>query len=280
MSSTRSAFRPAPVTEAPGWPPADWPVILVGHGSPHTVQPALDLGRLAQALGRLDQGFATVEVAMLNGSGERPADVVARLAADRAFVVPVMMCDGQTVRREIPKAFAPAGRPRLHFCPPVGTHPGLAALIATRASEAAQRIGAAAKDAALMLIAHGSLRNPGSEQATTLQARRLARQALFRQVVTAYIEQPPRIADTVRRIEPPVIAVGLFAAAGRHATRDVESALAAAGRADVIYLGPIGSDPGIAALIASLVHACDGREARATNGAMRPPGGAPDHHQG
>lgn len=268
MFLIRSAVRPAPVSEAPGWAPADAAVILVGHGSPHTAQPALDLKRLAQAL-REREGFAAVEVAMLNGSGERPVEVADRLAADRALVVPVMMCDGQTVRREIPKAFGAAWRPRLHFCPPVGTHSGLAALIARRASEAAHRIGVAAGEAALLLIAHGSLRNPGSEQATVLQARRLAAMRVFREVTSAYLEQPPRIDDTVRRIAPPVIAVGLFAAAGRHATHDVEGALAAAGRPDVTYLGPIGTDPGIAALIASLVRACAGPAAAETAGSAR-----------
>lgn len=266
MCTTRSAFRPAPVTNAPGEAVAtDAAVILVGHGSPRTAQPTLDLKRLAQAL-REHEGFAAVEVAMLNGGGARPAEVANRLEADRALVVPVMMCDGQTVRRDIPKAFADAERHRLTFCQPVGTHPGLAALIAKRASEAAQRIGALPENAALLLIAHGSQRNPGSEQATQLQAGRLVEMRVFREVAAAYLEQPPRIEATLRRLKTPVIAVGLFAAAGRHATVDVEEALAAAERTDVAYLGPIGTDPGIAALVASLVRACASP--------MRPFGGA------
>jgi sirohydrochlorin cobaltochelatase len=267
MFTTRSAFRPAPVTDAPGEAvAADAAVILVGHGSPRTAQPTLDLELLAQAL-REHEGFAAVEVAMLNGGGARPADVANRLEADRALVVPVMMCDGQTVRREIPKAFAGTDPARLTFCPPVGTHPGLAALIAERASEAAQRIGVLPDNAALLLIAHGSRRNPGSEQATQLQARRLSEMRIFRAVTAAYLEQPPWIAAALDSLKPPVIAVGLFAAAGRHATVDVEEALAATGRTDVAYLGPIGTDPGIAALVASLVRAC--------TGPVPPLGGAP-----
>lgn len=112
--------------------------------------------------------------------------------------------------------------------------------------------------AALLLIAHGSLRNPGSAQATGLQVHRLAEMLMFGQVTSAYLEQPPRIDDTLRRITSPVIAVGLFAAAGRHATHDVASALCASGRTDVTYLGPIGTDPGIAALVASLVRSYTG----------------------
>lgn len=268
MCTTRSAFRPAPATDAPVQAlTADAAVILVGHGSPRVAQPAADLSRIAQVL-RQREGFAAVEVAMLNGSGERPAEVLARVAADRAVIVPVMMCDGQTVRRDIPKAFAGTDPARLTLCPPVGTHPGLAALIAERASDAAQRIGALADEAALLLVAHGSLRNPGSEQATQLQARRLGEMRVFREVAAAYLEQPPRLDAALHRLKPPVIVVGLFAAAGRHATVDVEEALAATGRTDVAYLGPIGTDPEIVALIASLVRVCAATGAAETAGSV------------
>ncbi|MDG4601682.1 MAG: CbiX/SirB N-terminal domain-containing protein [Defluviicoccus sp.] len=257
MSSTRSDLRLAAVSNICQALTVNAAVILVGHGSPRVSRPAADLNRIALAL-RQREGFAAVEVAMLNGSGGRPADVFARVAADRAVVVPIMMCDGQTVHRDIPHAFADIDPARLTFCPPVGTHPRLAALITKRASVAAHRMGTLPENAVLLLIAHGSTRNAASEQATLLQARRLAEARVFRAVAAAYLEQPPSIADTLEQLQGPVIAVGLFAAAGRHATHDVDEALAAAGRADVTYLGPIGTDPGIAALVASLVRACAG----------------------
>lgn len=211
------------------------------------------LDRLAAAL-RERAGYAEVAVATLHGSGRRPAAVIAALAHTRAFVVPVMMCDGLTVQRDLPAAFSGCGSMRLRFCQPVGTHPGLAALIAERAVQEARLRNFNPAQTRLLLIAHGSTKNSRSETVTRLQLGRLAAMNLFREVAAAYLEQPPSIVDAIQRLRPPVIAVGLFAAEGRHATVDVETALAAAGRADVAYLGAIGTDPGMVQLVAALIR--------------------------
>ncbi|MDG4577332.1 MAG: CbiX/SirB N-terminal domain-containing protein [Defluviicoccus sp.] len=256
MFTTRSRCPPAPVTDAPDLAPgdaADAAVILVAHGSSRVAEAVLGLDRLASAL-REREGYAEVAVATLHGSGHRPADVVAALALTRAFVVPVMMCDGLTVQRDLPAAFSGCGSLRLRFCQPVGTHPGLAALIAERAAQEAKRRNLHPAQTRLLLIAHGSTKNTRSEQATLLQAGRLAAMDLFREVAAAYLEQPPSVVAAIRRLRPPVIAVGLFAAEGRHATVDVEAALAAAGRPDVAYLGAIGTDPGMAQLVAAVIR--------------------------
>ncbi|MDS4012126.1 MAG: CbiX/SirB N-terminal domain-containing protein [Defluviicoccus sp.] len=256
MFTTRSRCPPAPVTDAPDLAPgdaADAAVILVAHGSSRVAEAVLGLDRLASAL-REREGYAEVAVATLHGSGHRPADVVTALALTRAFVVPVMMCDGLTVQRDLPAAFSGCGSLRLRFCQPVGTHPGLAALIAERAVQEAKRRNLHPAQTRLLLIAHGSTKNTRSEQATLLQAGRLAAMDLFREVAAAYLEQPPSVVAAIRRLRPPVIAVGLFAAEGRHATVDVEAALAAAGRPDVAYLGAIGTDPGMAQLVAAVIR--------------------------
>lgn len=253
MSSTRSAFRPAPVIEAADSAPADAAVILVGHGSSRMAAAVLGVDRLAAAL-REREGYAEVAVATLHGSGPRPADVIAALAHTRAFVVPVMMCDGLTVQRDLPAAFSGCGSLRLRFCQPVGTHPGLAALIADRAVQEAKLRNLHLAQTRLLLIAHGSTKNTRSEKATLLQVGRLSAMNLFREVAAAYLEQPPSIVDAIQRLRPPVIAVGLFAAEGQHATVDVEAALAAAGRPDVAYLGAIGTDPGMVQLVAALIR--------------------------
>lgn len=271
MSSTRSAFRPAPVTEAPGETlAADTAVILVGHGSSRVADAVLGLDRLAAVL-QAREGCAEVAVATLHGLGQRPADVIAAIAHARAFVVPVMMCDGQTVQCDLPAALNGHGPLRLRFCQPVGTHPGLAALIAERAIQQATLRNLHPAQTGLLLIAHGSTKSTGSEQATLLQIGRLAAMNLFREVAPAYLEQAPSIVDAIRRMGPPVIAVGLFASEGRHATVDVEAALATAGRPDVTYLGAIGADLGMAQLVAALIRSA----APATDGRL--PGPAVPH---
>ena len=76
---------------------------------------------------------------------------------------------------------------------------------------------------------------------------------MFAEVAVAFLEQPPPPAIVVRRLNRPVVAVGLFAVAGHHAMSDVAAAIAEAGRTDVAYLGPIGTDAGIASVIASII---------------------------
>ncbi|MCU0839032.1 MAG: hypothetical protein MUE49_09965 [Rhodospirillales bacterium] len=231
-------------------------LILVGHGSRRPG--GLDsLNAHATALRRPGR-FAEVHVAALRGGGDEPAAVYGRLRVRRAFVVPMMMCDGQTVRRELPAAFAaaagpPAGGPELIFCPPVGTHPDLAALIAERAAAAAIAAGRRPAATRVLLIGHGSSRLPASAAATEQQAQRLRRRRLFAGTAVAFLEQEPRLDGVLAALPGPVIAVGLFAGAGRHAAEDVAAAMAACGRPDVYDLGPIGTDRGLVPIILATV---------------------------
>lgn len=247
-------------------------MILVGHGSRHSSAAGEPLPRLAAAVQRAG-GYAPVRTATLLGPGPRPADAIADLGGRPVRVVPVTMCDGQTARTDIPAAFAdrPSGLapPWLTFCPPVGTHPALAALIARRARAAAGAGAAAATS--LLLIGHGSQRLAASATATCLQAARLATRGGFREVSVAFLEQAPRLAEVLTVLPGPIIAVGLFATAGRHATLDVDHALAAADRGDVRYLGPIGGDPALARVVLAILAATGDAVAADIVTALPPP---------
>jgi sirohydrochlorin ferrochelatase len=142
-------------------------------------------------------------------------------------------------------------------------HPRLTALIAERAASAAGELGVRPAEAALVLIAHGSLRHPASEDAACRQAAALCGTRMFADVAVAFLEQPPPPAVVLRRLNRPAVAVGLFAVAGHHAMVDVTAAITAAGRHDVAYTGPIGADPGMVSVIASIIADASARTARA-----------------
>lgn len=256
MSTTRSASRPAPATDGVAPRPDTAPpcaVILVAHGSPRVRSAVDDLHRHAAALARLP-GIATVSVAILHGEGRRPDGAMLETGASRVVVVPMMMCDGQTSGRDLPSAFAQLpnlGQHRLYYCPPIGVHPKLVSLIAARATA---RAGAAASATTVLLIGHGSTQTTASHDATTRIARRLRALGRFRAVESAFLEEAPFLADLLPTLPSPVIAVGLFATAGRHATADVASALRAAGRDDISYLGAIGTDTAIVGIIHDMVR--------------------------
>ncbi len=200
------------------------------------------------------EGFAEVHVAMLHGPGLRPGEVLSRVRRRPIFVVPVMMCDGGTMSRDMRAAFQSYDPDSLHFCPPVGIQPRLARLIADRVVAAARRMHVRPADAALLLIAHGSLNSEASADAGRGQADALREMRLFAEVAVAFLDQPPHPATVLGRLTGPVVIVGLFAGAGRHATEDVAAAITAAGRHDVVDLGPIGADQAVASVIASMVR--------------------------
>ena len=200
-----------------------------------------------------NEGVAEAHVAMLLGAAPRPAEVLGRVTRRPVFVVPVMMCDGLATGRAVAAACGHGAGGDVRFCPPVGMHPRLTALIAERAVAASRRLGVRPADIELLLIAHGSLRNPASEEAGCRQAAALRAMELFADVAVAFLDQPPHPTAVLRSLHRPVVAVGLFAAAGRHAMSDVAAAIAAAGRRDVAYLGAIGADEAMASVIASMI---------------------------
>jgi sirohydrochlorin ferrochelatase len=248
MFLTRSTCRPEPATE-PSNRLVDAAVVLVGHGATDGEVQRAGLVGHAAALVR-NEGLAEAHVAMLLGPGPRPSEVLGQITRRPAFVVPVMMCDGVATGRAVAACGAVAD---VRVYPPVGLHPRLTALIAERAAAAARRMRVQPAAAALLLIAHGSLRHPASADAAYRQAAALRTRRLFADVAVAFLAQPPHPAAALCRLPGPVVAVGLFVAPGHHATNDVPAAIAASGRVDVAYLGAIGADAAMASIIASMI---------------------------
>jgi sirohydrochlorin cobaltochelatase len=250
---------PAPATDGqPGRSPvtSNWrrsALILVAHGSNRCPGPAQQLERHAQALARRGL-FAEVQTAVLQG-GRSPEEALRSVACERVFVMPMFMCNGQYIRDKVPEAFGLMGaatRPNgrtVHLCPPIGLEPGLAALAARRATECLEDLGVPAGDAALLLIGHGSPNESASRQATESQALRIREMGVFDRVVTAYLEEPPALADLLPALSGPVAVVALLAAHGPHAREDIGRLIADDGRRDIAYIGAIGGDEAIPEVI-------------------------------
>jgi sirohydrochlorin cobaltochelatase len=262
MCTTRSRFQTAPATDRPPEPPlaAEWQqsaLIIVGHGSAGNPRANRVLVEHAEALARR-RLFAEVHATALHGGMPAPSQILSGIRTRRAYIVPLLMCDGRTAQDDMPSAFGLTGPtaaadaaalPAALLCPPVGTHPQVADLITRRVLERLALLGLAAGDTAVLLVGHGSPNNSASQAATEAQAERVRRQGLFRDVVTAYLEQPPLLAEVLHAVAPPLAVVGLFAAPGVHATHDVETAIAARGGTGISYLGAIGGDEQIAEII-------------------------------
>lgn len=261
MSTTRSPTRPAPATErggraAAGSAAGGAAVLLVGHGSTKSTRPDELLQGHAAAL-RAERRFADVRAATLADTAGLQATLAGIRSGD-VFVVPMMMCDGLLYRDVLPEALGLGadGDPdhdayghRIHLCPPIGLDPRVAALVVERVRAALRRAGMREDDASLVLIGHGSTRNPASARAVALQAARIGRLASFARIAPAFLAQEPTLAKALATLPRPLAGFALFTARGNHVTEDIEGAFAEHAGPDVLYCGALGEDDAMRSLI-------------------------------
>ena len=267
MSITRSPSPPAPATRPGARAAPDWAhaaLVLVGHGSAR--DGGANAGLLAQAAGlRARRLFAEVRAAALNGA-PAPAAALAGLDADRVYLAPLFMCEGTSLRVALPRAFGLAGPAtwrggrEVVLCPPLGLMPGLSRLVLARAAAAARDRGLRPEDATLLLVGHGSPRDPASRRVTLWHAGNARAAAVFGRVEVASLDEPPWLETVLRHLRGPAIAVGLFADNNRHAGDDLPAAIARHATAPVLSLGAIGADPGVLDLVPAQVAAAPARE--------------------
>ncbi|HEY5598451.1 MAG TPA: CbiX/SirB N-terminal domain-containing protein [Kiloniellales bacterium] len=236
-------------------------LILVGHGSTRGggANPALQAHAAALRARRI---FAEVYAAALYGAPS-PREAMAAAAASGArdiTIAPLFMCEGQFTRTILPRALGIEGSSRpsgpcLRVCEPLGLWPELTALLLRRAGEVAARAGLLPGTCKLLLIAHGSTRDPASQAATEEHAARARAARVFQAVRTAYLDQAPYLAEVLRARTRPAIAVGLFAAGDLHAGTDVPRLIAAHGGPPIHRVDAIGEDPAIPDLVLAQVTA-------------------------
>ncbi len=243
MSGTRSLFRTAPVTE----PLRRGDLVIVAHGArggDGNNRALVDLAARIADRGVFDRvragvlkGSPSIETALSGASSARPE------------VYPLFMSDGYCVREALPARLRAAGRSgQIHR--PFGLEPGLAALIARHAVRTLERQGVDHLRARLLLIGHGSSKSGDSRAATEWQAARLRTLGRFAEVRSAYLENAPFLPEVLAGLPAgPCVVVGFFSGAGLHAAEDVPQAIAAHGRDDIVYAGPVTAAPEAAGLI-------------------------------
>ncbi len=251
MSSIRLPYPPEPPIKGDGGrdgediPRADSLLIVVGHG---TGSPAGDAALhqfVADLAGR--SIFADVKAAVLRG-GPSLADAVHGAKAGAIHLLPFLMSGGVTFRERLAETMAEIPwRERPLLYPPLGFSPDLADLLARRAESGAREAAWPIADSHLLLIGHGSLRDPDSAQTARLHRERIAARNIFASVVVAFLDQPPRLPDVLASHAGPLLGVGLFAGEGQHGARDMAQAFAQAA-CPARYCGAIGGDEGLAGL--------------------------------
>ncbi|MXZ89043.1 MAG: hypothetical protein F4Z07_09435 [Dehalococcoidia bacterium] len=222
-------------------------LVLAGHGSHLNARSSEAVRAHARVLAG-DGGWDEVLVAFWKEEPSLSRALDGCTATD-VTVVPVFMSEGYFTGEVIPAEMGLDGpltrrEGRTIRCTrPVGVHPALAGLVVARALEAG-----ASEDDALFVLGHGTLRNAGSASAVQEQVERLRATGPFKEVAAVFTDQDPNIASVPALAgERNAVVVPFFASEGWHVGQ-----VAANGARAIRYTEPVGTHPGIAAVIRDL----------------------------
>jgi uroporphyrin-III C-methyltransferase len=232
-------------------------LVLAAHGSRRDPAANALVRRLAEAV-RAHRLFDEVAVAL--HQGEPGFDTVLdELSAELITVVPVMTSAGYYGGVVLPEALARNRRfaeVRLRLTPPVGTHPGLPALVARRVGELLRERGFDRSTTSLLLVGHGTPLHPASRDATLALAETLRRRRVAGEVLAGFLDDEPSPADALQATSfKRVFVLPFFIGGGAHAAEDIPAALEPArdGRF-LVFDDAVGSLPGIVDLIVDLAR--------------------------
>ncbi len=262
-------------------PKVNTALVIVGHGStlnPDSSQPTYDHAETIRSLGVFDEvvcAFWKEEPSM--------REVLRMVDSPTVYVVPNFISAGYFTQDVIPRELRLSGpETRLagqtvRYCEPVGLHPSMTKLLLKRCSEVAP--GVPLDQCSLIIVGHGTGLNDNSTKAIKDQVAAIQAQQLgFAEVLDAYMEEPPLIADWVSLTTAPnVIVVPFFIADGLHSWQDIPVLLgmeaeptAAASQMDVFrqnprhlqgrslyYASAIGTEPLLAEVMLDQVDAFD-----------------------
>src|SRR6267378_1206177 len=203
-------------------------LLIVGHGSTVNPDSSTPTWRHAREIRRRGI-FADVQCAFWK---EEPSLRDARfLFADGAIkevlVVPNFISEGYFTQTVIPRELELNGAVTKRsdgqvwkYGEPVGNHPVVTELLLARAREVAPAVDP--RDAALLIVAHGTELNDNSAVAAKREADRIRSRREYSSVLNAYMEEPPLISDWDKLTSAPnVIVVPFFIADGLHSYEDI-----------------------------------------------------------
>jgi len=231
-------------------------LVLAAHGSGQSGAANAHLRRLAQAV-RARRVFDEVAVAFHLGEPGF-ASVLDELSTDSATVVPVMTSAGHFTRTVLPAALA---RNRCHrtlplaIAPPLGTHGGIAPLVARRVGELLRTHHLERSDAAVLLVGHGTRRHPASRHSALALADALRARGAAGEVASGFLDDDPGVAEAYDSITRSAVLVIPFLIGGGEHPLDLDPGrglVPAAPGHTVIVDRPVGAEPGIVDLIVDL----------------------------
>jgi uroporphyrin-III C-methyltransferase/precorrin-2 dehydrogenase/sirohydrochlorin ferrochelatase len=165
------------------------------------------------------------EVAVAFHQGEPRFDTVLdELAADEVTVVPLLTSAGHYADVVLPEALARNRRfaqLRLRLTPPVGTHPGIAPLVARRVSEVLREAGIQRDTVSLAIVGHGTPRHRESRTSALQLAHTLGRRRVAGEVLAGFIDDEPPLETLLAAALPHLLVVPFLIGGGTHVAQDL-----------------------------------------------------------
>ncbi len=234
-------------------------LIIVSNGEARGVQRNTALLALAAALQNqplLKENTITfVNCGVLSGAPS-VADALQQATEkniDHILIYPLFMSEGYFSNTVLPKQIAESGiSVPITTLPLLGSDPALPDLLYRKAVTTLPKSWPIEKTR-LLIVGHGSTKNPASAQATHNQAQSLINASQFLKIETAFLEETPFINDLLHRSKDlPTIIIGYFTGQGLHGKNDIEQAIQSTS-ATAIYAGSIGAMPEIKSLIQTAI---------------------------
>ena len=207
-------------------------LVLAAHGSlaaENSNQPLHDLAdsiAIALESRSASRNFEIVSPAFLNGQPTM-SNVLQSLPPGDVVVVPVMTSQGYYMQK-LPGKFAEnnnAEQFRLWMTPVVGMHHSIPNRIQGRIARLLAKYELAISETTVVVVGHGTRRNPSSGQSTIDLANTLALHFPGLNFETAFLDQDPTVHQIAANIETPnTLVIPFLISRGPHSTEDVPQA--------------------------------------------------------
>jgi sirohydrochlorin cobaltochelatase len=255
-------------------------LVIAGHGS--TLNPDSATPTLAHAERIRGMGIFAEVVTCFWKQEPFFRDALGTVAATEIYVVPNFISEGYFTRTVIPREMELEGRitvqngRTIKYCEPAGKHPRMTELLMREARSVAPEVPPG--QTSLLIVGHGTGLDVNSSAAAKFQAGKILESGAYPEVLAAYMEEPPLIAEWDKfTTQPNVVVVPFFISDGLHSYQDIPVLLgihhepgAAASQSEVfrhnphelrgrqLYYGAaIGTDPGFAEIILDQVCGFD-----------------------
>ncbi len=201
-------------------------LILAAHGSlAHATsnQPLFDLAdRISKRY-----PFPRVTPAFLNGE-PNATNVLANVPEGPVVVVPVMTSHGYYLQNVLPAKLAENpefDQYAIRVTPALGLHPRVGPLVVSRISRVFADYALSTGDTAIVLVGHGTKRNPRSAESTYALASEIRRLLANLDLHVAFLDQDPNLESLAPNLNATnVLIIPFLISRGPHTTVDVPGA--------------------------------------------------------